>query len=64
MENGAEMGPRGHLGAKGSQEGKKVQKVVLINPVWGTILDTFCCFAGARFFSVFFEGLFSLPWPH
>ena len=64
MENGAEMGPRGHLGAKGSQEGKKAQKLGLVNPVWGTIWAPFWdleAFFSETFFNVFLGCVFFAP---
>jgi len=65
MENGAEMGPGGHLGAKGSQGGKKVPKMVWIwsgfEPFWAPFWDLAASFSEA-FFNVFFGGVFFAPW--
>jgi len=64
MENGAEMGPGGHFGAKGSQEGKKVPKIVWIwsgfEPFWAPFWDLEAFFS-EYFFDVFLEVSFSLP---
>ena len=64
MENGAEMGPGGHLGAKGSQEGKKVPKMVWIwsgfELFWAPFWLLEASFSES-FFYVFLEGSFSLP---
>ena len=68
MGNGAEMGPGRHLGAKGSQEGKKVRPDLPKHQntqIWKlrleVILETFRYFAGGRFLRCFEDASFSSP---
>ena len=65
MKNGAKMDPRAHSGAKGSQGGKKVPKIVwiwfgfasILAPSWHLKAPVW-----ESFFNAFFEGVFFGPW--